>query len=130
MRDTDSLDPGAIREKYVTTQELLQWASGGAPFKVILCIPELESVFFAARDILDRIFPKRIFRLSEMFYPKQPKEALAHCFAQGGGPTTLLQLLDALTDDDTKRLQAIGPIRELSDFVEEVVNPVGKAEAV
>src|SRR5215472_10643824 len=44
VRDSDSLDPSIIWEKYSTTEQLMRAVSGGTPFKVILCIPNLEAI--------------------------------------------------------------------------------------
>src|SRR5258708_37299119 len=108
--DTHTLDRATIREKHQTTEYLLQAVSAGTRFKVILCVPMLEAIFFMVPEILERIFPKVQFSTYSMFFSKQPKEALAFLFAQGGGPTTLPQLLNALTEEDAERLRAAGPL--------------------
>jgi hypothetical protein len=124
--DMDSLDVATIREKYLTTEQLLRAVSGGTPFKVIPCIPALEAIFFEVPQMLQRIFPKVQLSAFLMFFSKLPKDALAFLFANGGGPTSLSEFLDALTDEDVERLQMTGPIRDLIAFVNEVVAPVGK----
>lgn len=132
MRDADSLDPATIREKYVTTNELLQWASGGIPYKVVLCIPCLEAMFFESPEIvkmMDRLFPKAGLSSMIMFYCRQPKETLDYCFAQGGGPTNLTHLLRTLADDDMTRLRTTIPIREISEFIDSVLHPLGHANS-
>jgi hypothetical protein len=123
--NADTLDPATIWEKQVTTEQLLRAVSGGTRFKLILCIPALEAVFFNAPEILERIFPKWPILMNPMYYSKLPKEALADLFTNGGGPTTLSEFLDALTEEDAEHLRATGPIRELINFVSEVTNPIG-----
>lgn len=126
LTDTDSLDPAAIRDSYVTSEQLLRAAAGGIPFKVIPCIPVMESIFFESTEILSRIFPKVNHDSYVMFYKTQPKEALAFLLAQGGGPTTLAKLLQKLTEEDVEQFRATYPIPELLMFIHEVLGPVGK----
>ena len=127
MVDTDSLDPGVIYERYVTISQLLAAVAGGTPFKVVLCIPVIEVIFFNAPDILERLFPNVDLNSYVMFYKKQPKEVLDFLFEHGGGPKNLAELLDNLTENDAERLRAIGPIRELIMFIQEVAGAVGRS---
>jgi hypothetical protein len=129
VRDSDSLDPSTIREKYTTTEQLMRAVSGGIPFKVILCIPNLEAIFFEAPEILQRIFPKVDLASYVMLYKTQPKETLAYLFTQGAGPSTLTHLLGALTDAEVNRLRATVPIRELITFTREVSGTIEKRSA-
>jgi hypothetical protein len=121
----NSLDAATIREKYLTTEQLLRAVSGGTPFKVIPCYPVLEAIFFSDAKVLERIFPQWRTLFNPMYFSKTPKDALDDLLANGGGPTTLSNFLDALTEADVKRLRATGPIRELISFVSEAVIQAG-----
>jgi hypothetical protein len=125
LLDTHSLDAATVREKYLTSEFLLQAVAGGTPFKVILCVPCLEAVFFSAVDILKRIFPKVSLDSYLLFFATQPKQALEFLYAHGGGPSTLAELLKALTEADIERLQVIGPVGELIAFASEMAPQSG-----
>src|SRR5262249_15239207 len=120
MLDTDSLDPRVIYEKYQTTEYLLRVVASGTPFKVLLCTPVFEAVFFYEPERLARVFPEFDFEGQRMLYMTQPREALKVLFSHGGGPKTLAELLNALTEEDLQQLRPKPPIAELIQFCDEV----------
>src|SRR5690242_12787494 len=44
--DTESLDGSVISELVVTMTDLLRDVAGRTPFKVVYCMPEVETIFF------------------------------------------------------------------------------------
>ena len=129
MVDTDSLDSEAISERYATISQLLAAVAGDTPYKVVLCIPVIEAIFFEAQGPLGRLFPKVDLDSYAMLYKTQPREVLDLLFENGGGPKNLAKLLDGLTDKDVERLRVTGPIRQLSMFIQEVAGAVGRPSA-
>jgi hypothetical protein len=120
MFDTETLEASAIQEAFTTMKQLLGAVAGKTPIEIIPCTPELEAIFFQAPAILKRLFPQYDQQFFLMFAKTRPKEALSFLFKNGGGPTTLPQLLDSLTSDDVEQLRSIYPIHNLISFVTEV----------
>jgi hypothetical protein len=119
--DTDSTDESVIRERWQSTHELLREVSGGVRFKVILLVPSVEIVFFQAPGGLKKEFGHEPSSETLLLARTNPKEALEQLLKGRKGPGTLSELLDALGDQEVEALRSTGPMRELIQFLTEVV---------
>jgi hypothetical protein len=124
MFDTETLEASAIREAFSTMDQLLRAVAVKTPVVIIPCIPELEAIFFEAPATLKRLFPQYDQQFFLMFAKTRPKEALTILFENGGGPTTLPELLDCLTSDDVEQFRRIYPITQLITFISDVCQMV------
>jgi hypothetical protein len=120
LTDSDTRNETRLQEQRQTTEELLKAVSGKIPVKVILCVPEIETVFFHAPQVIERVFgggmPKELFLLAR----DRPKEILSELFArEAPGPRDLRSLLDVLDHEDIEALRSAPPIRELIKFLTE-----------
>jgi hypothetical protein len=122
LLDTDSLDGPVITELLTSTDELLRAVAGRIPFKVIVCIPHIETIVFDSSINLARLFPKYDPQFFLAFAKFNPKAALDFLFKNGGGPTSLSQLLASLTPEDVAKLQGTPPIHQLMEFYIEVIS--------
>jgi hypothetical protein len=118
--DAYSLDASVISERHATLSQLLAAVAGDIPFKVILCAPEIEAIFFQSPDMLGRIFPGVDLNSHAMWYKARPKEVLRFLFEHGGGPKDMTALLASLTEEDVQQLRSTGPVGELIMFIQEV----------
>ncbi len=117
--NTHALNEAIVQEKKQSTEELLKAVSGKVPVKVILLIPEIESVFFEAPGVLERTFGQKLPKELLLLARNNPQEALAQLFSQGNGPDGLSSLLDSLDERDREALRSTRPIRELMSFISE-----------
>lgn len=119
MFDTDTLEPIAIRDLVTTMEQLLRSVAGTTSFKLIYCVPELESIFFDA-TVLKSVFPGFDEMLFVMFAKNSPKQALEYMFANAGGPRSLSEFLDHLTQENIEKLRSTYPIQHLMQFLDSV----------
>jgi hypothetical protein len=121
--DTRSVDEGIISEKRQITLELLKAAAAGIPVRVILLIPSIEALFFAAEGFLSRVFRQPLSELVRLLARSSPKDALEWLFAHSSGPKSIKELLDGLDDEAIRALRATPPMTELINFLQETVKP-------
>lgn len=115
-----SSDDIKVRGQVADIRYLVEQASRGIPYRILLAIPEIESVFFQDKGLLERLtnqqFTEREWRSAHY----GPKAFL--CDVLGTPSNPALTLLPMLTDADVIVLRQHPLIMELSTFLASVAS--------
>ena len=119
LADADATSPRQIAER----QNNLDSIVGGvavAPFKVVLAVPEIESIFFQDVDLLSQltgqtfspeVLTKAIYEPSQVLKQLMPEAELKQDYSD---------LLEQLSESDRASLRHSPPIQEVIQFLQSV----------
>lgn len=74
--DADTSDEALIAQKRQDLTYLIHQVSAGAPFEVLQAIPEIETIFFADRALLEQLIERKLTDLEWQLGQRQPRELL------------------------------------------------------
>lgn len=114
--DADANDAQIIHEKQDVSSWMLKQAAVNVPFKVLLAIPSIETVFFQDRPFLEAVTQRKFTDLEWKLAKLQPKEALA-----GSSGDNLQTFLRHLTQESIKAMQEHPLIYSLIEFLSSVI---------
>jgi hypothetical protein len=116
--DSDSLNPDLIEERRGSTEEFIKYAAGSVPVKVVVAVPEVESCFFAAPEVIERVLgekvPANLVRLGE----RDPKGVLGEYALAGNHKWDMQQAIMAMEPKDIERIRALPAIQEVTEFLQ------------
>jgi hypothetical protein len=118
VADANTDDEAAIYEQQDTLQYLLQQASARVPFKVLLAIPSIETIFFQDRPLLEQLLNRHLTDTEWQLAQYHPKKSLTYFL----GENPLPGLLNKLTDQAILILQKHPLITELTEFLSSVTH--------
>jgi hypothetical protein len=114
--DAHTDDETAIYERQDTLQYLLRQAAVRVPFKVLLAIPSIETIFFQDRPLLEQLLNRHLTDTEWELAKYHPKKSLTYFL----GENPLPGLLSKLTDQAIMVLQKHPLIMELVEFLSSV----------
>lgn len=118
--DADTVDIDSIKERELINQELLQYAAAGAPFKVLLAVPTIESILFQDRAGLEQLTNHKFTDVEWAQAEFVPKTVLQKVLSQYGQSTKLDELIQGITQRMVERLRQHPLVCELEAFLVEV----------
>lgn len=118
--DADTVDPDSIKERELINQELLQYAAAGAPFKILLAVPTIESILFQDRSGLEQLTKHKFTDVEWAQAEFVPKTVLQKVLSQPGQSQKLDELIQGITERMVARLRQHPLVRELEAFLVEV----------
>jgi hypothetical protein len=122
LLDTDTRNEMLIAERRQNATDVIKLVSAKIPVKVVLFVPMIESIFFAAPKLLEKIYGTAVTKELMLIAQDHPKKALSQLFQSSSGPQKLEELLACLDDEDREALRGTQPLRELIEFLVEVKN--------
>jgi hypothetical protein len=114
-------DPSVVAEFRKDTEAALLDVAGKTPMKLVLFVPEIESVFFQDAGIVQRLFGD-VDRADLVEARFEPKVVLTRLLAAHRTIKSLDQLLASLRTDEIEAIRAGTPVRELLAFLEQVTS--------
>lgn len=129
--DSDSLDANAIEERRQGTEEIIKSAAASVPVKVVVVVPELERLFFAAPELIEKVLAEQV---PENLIPigiRDPKGVLKLLEKSGKHPWDTFQAINIMDAADIERIRATSAIQELIAFLEGLpeMEAIGSQEA-
>ncbi|BBC22561.1 hypothetical protein [Pseudanabaena sp. ABRG5-3] len=121
--DADLIDPDLIQERCTSIQELLESVSINTPVKVILAVPQIESILFQDRGLLCRLMGLEITSDTVVNARNQPKKALEKLISQSKSYQGQSQIINQLVHEDLEILRKDPVIQELVQFLQSVREP-------
>jgi hypothetical protein len=118
LLDSGSVHPEVIQERRENTEELIRAAAGTVPVTVVLAVPELESVFFHAPEVLDKLFGTKVPGELLSLGRRDPVGVLRELSRQRNTSWDMRLALQSLDAQDLERLRSAPPIQELSAFLQ------------
>lgn len=123
FQDADTVNPDLLRERRVGAEELIHAAAGTIPAKVILAVPELESYFFHAPELIERVMGRKL--PPELIYlgKRDPIGVLGQVSIDAPrkwNTNRAIQLMDAL---DIEQIRKAETLEELTAFLRSQPNP-------
>ncbi|WP_019500141.1 hypothetical protein [Pseudanabaena sp. PCC 6802] len=115
--DSDTEDQRNINAQLSTLNYLLRQALAGNTFKVILAIPEIETIFAQDRSLLSKIVGKQVEEMEWEYAKSQPKKYFKKLLSDS--PQWLYEILNKLTEEDIQILQQHELLVSLSQFLTE-----------
>lgn len=118
--DADTTNEERVAERRAFLEEALGSAAAAAPWRVFLCVPEIEIVLFDAPEVLEQFFGTKFNELELELARAQPKRELNKLCAnrQIEG---LSQLLEELPPKSIRALQKTPLARQLKEFIEQAI---------
>ncbi|NET33282.1 MAG: hypothetical protein F6K19_14885 [Cyanothece sp. SIO1E1] len=74
--DADTSDETLIAQKRQDLTYLIRQISAGAPFRILLAVPTIETIFFADRKLLEQLLERQLTDLEWQLGQRQPRELL------------------------------------------------------
>jgi hypothetical protein len=121
--DADSLNPEVVEERRQSTEELIRAASAAVPVKVVVVVPELESLFFAAPEVIEKVLGQQIAPIFISLGERDPKGVLSQLAAAGNTTWDTFRAIAALDAQDLERIRATAPVQELISFLQNLPEP-------
>lgn len=121
--DADLIDPDLIQERRTSIQEILESVSINTPVKVILAVPQIESILFQDRGLLSRLIGLEINSDTVVNSRNQPKKTLEKLISQSENYQSKSQLISQLAHEDLEALRNAPVIQELVKFLQSVREP-------
>jgi hypothetical protein len=119
LLDSDSLEERAIVEDQLEIGGYLQRSSRGLPNRLVLAVPQVESILFADRAGLEKALERRIAD-EDFFEARFRPKAVFYRLLGGGAEACALRVIDRLDESALKRMASHPAIREIQEFVSEV----------
>jgi len=116
--DADSTDSEQTEETKSTYDIMLRQASEDIPYKLLVNIPETESVFFKDKKIFMRIFSKNIDDNQLALGMYDPKKVLSLTFQCSEKNMNIMSFVR--NRDAMRELGQCYPFNELTDFLNEI----------
>jgi hypothetical protein len=116
--DANTDHENAIYEQQDTLQYLLHQAAVRVPFKVLLAIPSIETIFFQDRTLLEQLIHHQVTDTEWELAKYNPKKSLTYFL----GENPLPGLIRQLTDKSVAILQKHPLITELVEFLSSVTH--------
>jgi hypothetical protein len=113
VMDADSTNPEIIQERRQGMEEVVKIVAGNTPVKVVMAVPQIESIFFQDPDLLARLFGYPLSQEIMGYADYQSNPALKSLLA-GSNRT---KLFEAITDKDTEILRNTPVIQDVVRFL-------------
>lgn len=117
VADSDTTDEHSMRQLRREMEELIRAVAGGIPFKVILMVPEIESLFFRAPAAVERV-AGRSLTAEQLAMANFKPSAVIRQFGQTESGA-FDQIVSGLTPDEIDLLRDAVPIKQLIEFLSE-----------
>ena len=117
--DADVVSP----EQIAARQHKLETLVGGfatTPFKLVLAVPEIETIFFQDIDLLSRLTGKTPSPMILDTAIDQPSNALKQLMPQAQSKQEYTHLLGQLSERDRDSLRQAPPIQDVIQFLQAV----------
>jgi len=121
--DADLIDPDLTQERRHSIQEILESLSINTPVKVILAIPEMETIFFQDKALLSRLLGLDITSETMIWANFQPRQALEKLISQSDNYQSKSQIINQLVHEDLEIIRKSSVIQELVQFLQSVREP-------
>ncbi len=116
--DADTEDTPSIEEQRHNLYDLLDQVSPGIPFDVFFAVPEIESVFFQNRELLEEILDHPFTDVEWEMGKRHPKEILQTIL--GTSSTPVYDILGHLSNEAVAVLRSHPLIRQIEGFLNSI----------
>ena len=118
--DADSVTPDSIQERLNSIEEIVKSVSIGAPVKVILAVPEIETIFFQDNLLLSRLLGYEPSQDILSWAAFNPRKALEQLLSQSQKVHSCSQIINQLTNEDIEILSKAPVIQEIIYFLQSI----------
>jgi len=120
LLDSDSVEQRAIVDEYAESNGLLKLRCGRTPYRLILAIPQAETILFSDRDGLERALGRKVADLDWFEARFRPRAVLSRLLGDGDYDEKALAFIDALDEAALRRMAQHEIVQEIREFIEEV----------
>jgi len=117
--DTDTTDQESVDEQREFLESYLKHGSGAAPFEVFPAVPQIETVFFEDRSLVERVTRRKFSDLEWRLAKGQPKQLLRDALPDGADPVE--RVLAAVDRESLESLRRHPLLRRLGEFLSSVL---------
>lgn len=121
IRDADTVNQSAADQLYDDMNSLIRAVSAGLPYRVIVMVPETEVLLFEVPDAIERATGQQLSSEDRVQARFAPAEVITRLGGGQSKATVFFQVVDALTEAEVETLRQTSQIRELIEFLSEVV---------
>jgi hypothetical protein len=116
--DADAMTPEHIEGRRKETEEIIGSVAANTPFKVILAVPTLDTIFFQDIPLLSRLLGYAPSQDLLGLAVYQPWQALKQLISQSKRYQSQTQLVEQLTNEDLEILRKAPVIQEVIQFLQ------------
>jgi len=120
LLDSDSLEERAIVEDQLEIGGYLQRSSRGLPNRLVLAIPQVESILFTDRTGLEKALERRIDDEDAFEARFRPKAVFYRLLGGDDVEACALGVVERLDESALKRMATHPAIREIQEFVSDI----------
>lgn len=118
--DADSVVPELVQERLKDIEEIVESVAVNTPVKVILAVPEMETIFFQDVTFLSRLLgyipPQDILDLAVF----KPKKALEQLLSKSDKIHERSQMIDQLANEEIEILRSSSVMQDIIHFLQSV----------
>jgi hypothetical protein len=120
VMDADVIIPEQVEERLKDIKEIVGSVAANTPFKVILAVPTLETIFFQDLSLLSSLlgYDPSPEMLALAIY--QPSQSLMQLIAESKKYHSQSQMVEQLTNEDIEILRRTSVIQEIIQFLQSV----------
>jgi hypothetical protein len=122
LMDADSLEPSVIEERRSATEEVIRLAAGSLPIKVVAAIPSVEAWYFAVPQVIERVMGVPLPPDWVFFGSRDPWGVFDQLEKRSTTRWSSTWAVAALDASDIQTLQDLPPVRELTEFLQDVAS--------
>ncbi len=124
VMDADVIAPEQVEERIKETEEIVGSVAANTPVKVILAVPQIETIFFQDVFLLSRLLGYQPSQDMLSLAVYQPRQVLTQLIAQSKKNQSQSQLIEQLEHEDLETLHKAPIIREIIQFLQSVQETV------
>jgi hypothetical protein len=118
--DADVTIPAQVEERRKDIEEIVGSVAANTPFKVILSVPAIETIFFQDVSLLSRLLGYEPSHEMLGLAVYQPSQSLSQLIAESKKYHSQSQLVEQLTNEDLEILRRTSAIQEIIQFLQSV----------
>jgi hypothetical protein len=115
--DADSPEPEILEMRRQSMEEVVGSVAPNVPIRVIVAVPEFETIFFEAPEVLKRIYKKRFSHSIAEVAELSIRKAFEKLDPGSSKHQIYDRILTTLTNKDAKSLRKTKAIQEVMDFL-------------
>jgi len=130
LLDSDTLEERLLMERRHTVEVILDRGHGRTPYRLILAVPQVETILFSDREGLEKALGRKIADPDWFEARFRPRAVLRRLLGDRDYKEAALEVIDALDDAALLRMARHSIVQEILGFIAEVQEPASKRARV
>jgi hypothetical protein len=130
LLDSDTLEERLLMERRHTVEGILDRDHGRTPYRLILAVPQVETILFSDREGFEKALGRKVADLDWFEARFRPRAVFRRLLGDREFEEGALEVINALDDAALRRMARHPIIREIREFIAEVQEPAAKRARV